>query len=66
MLLAAHSKGYAGYWRTPGVLWTDSGRKAVGLPPDERVVGLLYLGRPVQGQRPPERGPVSDTVVYLD
>ena len=43
--------GLAGYWRTPAVLRTPEGRAAVGLADDERFVGLLHLGRPVQEQR---------------
>jgi nitroreductase len=66
VLLAAHANGLAGYWRTPSVLREPSGRAAVGLPDDERFVGLLHLGHPVQEQRVPERPPVAETTVYLD
>ncbi len=66
VLLAAHDRGLASYWRTPGVMRTSAGRDAVGLPDRERFVGMLYLGRPVQEQRPPERQPALDTVTYLD
>ncbi|MEK6277686.1 MAG: nitroreductase [Actinomycetota bacterium] len=66
VLLAAHGRGLAGYWRTPDVLRTGEGRGAVGLPDGERFVGLLHLGRPKQEQRPPERPPVSETTIYLD
>ena len=30
VLLAAHGRGLAGYWRTPAVLRTDAGRAALG------------------------------------
>ena len=63
--LAAHGRGLAGYWRTPGVLRDPAGRRAVGLPDDEVFVGLLYLGRPVQEQRPPERSAQAQTVAFL-
>jgi nitroreductase len=66
VLLAAHGRGLGGYWRTPDVLRTEEGRKAVGLPDGERFVGLLHIGRPKQQQRPPERAPVSDFVTHLD
>jgi nitroreductase len=66
VLLAAHARGLAGYWRTPDVLRTKEGREAVGLPDDERFVSLLHLGRPVQEQRPPERAPAADFVTFLD
>jgi nitroreductase len=57
VLLGAHARGLAGYWRTPGVLRTPEGRAAVGLPDDERFVGLLHIRHPVQQQKPPERPP---------
>jgi nitroreductase len=66
VLLAAHARGLAGYWRTPGVLRTDGGRAAVGLSENERFVSLIHLGEPVQERRAPERAPVADTVAYLD
>lgn len=66
VLLAAHGRGLAGYWRTPGVLRTAGGRAALGVPDDEHVLGLLHLGHPRQEQRIPERAPVADVAIYLD
>ena len=66
VLLAAHARGLAGYWRTPEVLRTDEGRTAVGLPKDERFVSLIHLGEPLQEKQAPERAPIADTVVHLD
>ena len=66
VLLAAHARGLAGYWRTPAVLREPAGRSAVGLPEGERFVGLLHLGRPVQEQRVPERPAPAETTAYLD
>jgi nitroreductase len=55
VLLAAHARGLAGYWRTPRVLRTKAGRDAVGLPDGERFLGLIHLGA-VRSQPPvPER-----------
>lgn len=65
VLLAAHGRGYAGYWRTPKLLRGEEGRAAVGLPPEERFVGLLHLGRPRQEKQPPPRPPVEQTTVFL-
>ncbi|MGZ5316217.1 MAG: nitroreductase family protein [Solirubrobacterales bacterium] len=66
VLLAAHGRGLAGYWRTPGVMRTEEGRTAVGLPDDERFVSLIHLGWAPQEKPPPERAPVTDVVTYLD
>src|SRR5262249_9429427 len=66
VLLAAHGRGLAGYWRTPEVLRTREGRTAVGIPDDERFVGLIHLGMPVQDQRVPERLPAEQVVEFLE
>lgn len=66
VLLAAHARGLAGYWRTPRVLRGDAGRTALGIDPSERFVGLLYLGYPVQEQRAPERAPLERFAEWLD
>ncbi len=66
VLLAAHARGLAGYWRTPGVLRADEGRAALGVPDGERVIGLLHLGTARQEQRVPDRTPPEDVVTWLD
>ena len=66
VLLAAHGRGLAGYWRTPGVLRTPAGAAALGIGSDERFVALIHLGWPRQGKQPPERLPASAVVTYLD
>jgi nitroreductase len=66
VLLAAHARGLAGYWRTPTLLRGEGGRTAVGLPDDERFVALLHLGNPRQEKEPPQRPTVAQTTVYLD
>lgn len=60
VLLGAHARGLAAYWRTVPVLG------ALGLPDDERPIGLLYLGTPRQEQRVPERAPVEEIAFFLD
>jgi nitroreductase len=66
VLLAAHGRGLAGYWRTPAVMREPEGRAAVGIGEDERFVALLHLGRGVQEQRAPERAPAERVVEFLD
>jgi nitroreductase len=66
VLLAAHARGFAGYWRTPGLLRGAEGRAAVGLAEDERFVGLLHLGYPRQEKPAPERPGADRTATYLD
>jgi nitroreductase len=66
VLLAAHGRGLAGYWRTPGVLRTPQARAALAVPDDEHVLGLLHLGHPRQEPRVPERAALDAVVTYLD
>lgn len=66
VLLGAHARGLAGYWRTPVILREDAGRAALGIPAGERVLGLLHLGTARQAQRVPERVPAGDCVTWLD
>ena len=66
VLLAAHARGLAGYWRTPAVLRSPEGRAALGIPDDEHVLGLIHLGPPRQEREPPERLPPGGYVSYLD
>ena len=66
VLLAAHARGLAAYWRTPAVLRTAEGAAAVGLGADERFVALIHLGRPVQDKPAPAREPVASVTTYLD
>ena len=65
VLLAAHARGLAGYWRTPAVLRTPEGRAAAGVPDGERVIGLLHLGPRRQEKEPPGRLAPGDFVTYL-
>jgi nitroreductase len=66
VLLAAHGRGLAGYWRTPAVLRSAEGRDALGIGEDEHAIGLLHLGPARQEQRAPERAPSEDVIAYLD
>lgn len=65
VLLAAHARGLAGYWRTPGILRSAEGRAAVALPDDERFVALLHLGTPRQDKPAPKRPNADRVTTYL-
>lgn len=66
VLLGAHDRGLAAYWRTPAVLREPAGRAALDLPDEERAIGLLHLGSPRQDQRVPERADVAEIAAFLD
>jgi nitroreductase len=65
VLLGAHARGFAGYWRTPEVLRTDVGREAIGLEDGERVVALIHLGPRRESKTAPERWPPERYVTFL-
>jgi nitroreductase len=65
VLLGAHARGLAAYWRTVALLESPQARELLGIPEDESPVGLLYLGIPVQEQRTPERAPVEEILTFL-
>ncbi len=65
VLLAAHARGLAGYWRTPAVLRSEAGRAAVEARDGERVLGLIHLGPRRQDKEPPQRLPPGDFVTFL-
>jgi nitroreductase len=65
VLLAAHARGLATYWRTPDVLRRQEGREAVGLPDDEHFIGLIHLG-PRRVEPPaPERATLDEYRFFL-
>jgi nitroreductase len=66
VLLAAHDRGLAGYWRTPSVLRTQAGLDAVGVGRDEHFVALIHLGHAIESKPAPERAPVGELVTFLD
>jgi nitroreductase len=65
VLLAAHARGLASYWRTPDALRTSAGRAALGICDEERFVALIHLGGPRQDREPPDRAPLSELVIRL-
>lgn len=66
VMLAAHGRGLASYWRTLPLLDTPAGRAALAIPDGEAAVGLLHLGRPLHEPAPPPREPVASYVHHLD
>jgi len=66
VMLAAHGRGIASYWRTPRVLRTPEGRAALGIGDDEHVLGLLHLGRSAREWEPPRRAEPGKYAAFLD
>jgi nitroreductase len=66
VLLAAHERGLASYWRTPAVLRTPAGRTAVSVPDGERVLGLIHLGQARSEPPTKARAPLDAHLTFLD
>jgi nitroreductase len=66
IMLAAHARGIASYWRTPAVLRSPEGRAAAAIAKGEHVLGLLHLGHAERKWQPPDREPPGRFVTYLD
>jgi nitroreductase len=66
LLLGAHARGLAAYWRTPGLLREADGRAALGIGADEAFVALVYVGPPRQDSPAPPRAPLDEILVTLD
>lgn len=52
MLVAAHAQGVGAMWRTGSMAYHPRVMKGLGLEPNERLVGYLYLGQ-VEGRIKP-------------
>ncbi len=64
ILLAAHAMGYAGIWRTGSMAFHPGVYRSLGIAPNEKIVGFLYLGTRQGEPRVPPRYDVCDFVEY--
>lgn len=64
MLLAAVGLGLGGYWRTGRLVSDPAVRVALGIPADQELVGLIYLGYPAEDGRS-RRTPWQEKTVWL-
>jgi nitroreductase len=46
LLIAAHALGYGAMWRTGEPCEDDYVKKALGLAPDDAILGFVYIGTP--------------------
>ncbi|WP_426513747.1 nitroreductase family protein [Dactylosporangium sp. McL0621] len=55
MMLLLHERGYGSIWRTGSHTDSPAVRALLGLGPDERALGWLYIGSPINGRLLPPR-----------
>ena len=66
MMLTATAHGICSFWGSGGVTYTDELKGFLGLGPEDRCLGYLYLG---YSDAPPpagQRSPVGEKVVWID
>jgi nitroreductase len=64
-LLAAHASGLGAMLRTGGVAYHPSVRNHLGLAPNERVVGFVYVGHPAGDRTLTERISAGELTRWL-
>jgi len=49
IMLAANAQGYGAMWKTGAPAYDATVKRALGLEPDDDIVGCIYLGKQVGG-----------------
>ena len=62
IMLAARALGYGAMWKTGAPAYDAEVKKALGLDPDNEIMGFLYVGTQVGGGSPAARPVVKDLV----
>jgi nitroreductase len=62
IMLAAHAMGYGAMWKTGEPAYDPLMKSALGLEPDDEIVGFLYLGTKTGAGSPAARPAARDQV----
>jgi nitroreductase len=62
IMLAANAQGFGAMWKTGAPAYDATVKQALGLDPDNDIVGFLYVGTQVGGGSPAARPVVRDLV----
>jgi nitroreductase len=62
LLLGVHAHGYAAIWRTGPAAYDEEVKRALGLTPEDALVGFLYIGTAAQPAPPIERPRAADVI----
>ncbi len=62
LVMAAHAMGYAANWLTEWYAYDRKVLDALGLAPNERIVGFVHIGRAVKPPEDRPRPPLNDIV----
>jgi nitroreductase len=64
LVFAAHALGYAASWLTEWYAYDRRVLDALGLAPNERIVGFVHIGRPVKPPEDRPRPPLAEIVTH--
>lgn len=66
LALSVTASGLAGYWSSPPLVYTRQFADWLGLGPEDRCLGLFYLGWPKEGFTMPKasRKPVAEKITW--
>ncbi len=65
IMLAAFALGFNAMWKTGAAAYDATVKQALGLEPEDAIVGFLYLGTESGGRAPPAAGEWRDRVREL-
>lgn len=65
LLLAATARGIDSFWQSPTPIGSPAARIALGLEPDEQLVGTIHLGRATGERAEPARPALDLTLTVL-
>jgi nitroreductase len=66
MLLAAHASGLCAAWKTGKICYSLEVKAFLGLDPDDRIVGFVYLGATASEDAIARDRNVDSTITWLD
>jgi nitroreductase len=66
LLLAAHAMGLGAMWRTGDAAFDPDVKAALGLAPDQHLIGFIYVGYPQAELPPPNRPGAADRTVWME
>jgi nitroreductase len=68
MHLTATARGLGAFWSTPPILYKPEMNEWMGIAPEDRCLGIFYLGYPKDSQNWPKgrRQPIEDKIEWVD
>jgi nitroreductase len=66
LLLAAHAMGLGAMWRTGDAAFDPGVKAALGLAPEQHLVGFIYVGYPQAELPAPKRPDAADRTTWME